>query len=133
MISSDLPIFDRVIAKYPFLSSVQDAKLFCQTLCRLSAVSSITPIEYYYIANVANGCEWGEKVSSHTAPRSRGSKSPITSARMAAGMTQAQLAAAVGCTQKDVSRWERGVYSPKTETLSKIAQALGCTMEDLIQ
>ena len=48
-------------------------------------------------------------------------------------MTQAQLAAAVGCTQKDVSRWERGVYSPKTETLSKIAQALGCTMEDLLQ
>lgn len=68
-----------------------------------------------------------------TDPRPRGTNSPITASRLAAGMTQAQLAAAVGCTQKDVSRWERGVYSPKTETLSKIAQALGCAMEDLLQ
>ena len=50
MVSTDLPIYDRAVARYPFLSAVQDAKLFCQTLCRLAAVPSVTPMEYFYIA-----------------------------------------------------------------------------------
>ena len=66
------------------------------------------------------------------APRERGNKSPITAARMAAGLTQGQLAEAIGCTQKDVSRWERGVYSPRIDVLVKMAGALGCPLEDLI-
>ena len=66
------------------------------------------------------------------APRERGNKSPITAARMAAGLTQGQLAEAIGCTQKDVSRWERGVYSPRIDVLVKMAGALGCSLEDLI-
>lgn len=66
------------------------------------------------------------------APRERGNKSPITAARMAAGLTQGQLAEAIGCTQKDVSRWERGVYSPRIDVLAKMAGALGCSLEDLI-
>lgn len=66
------------------------------------------------------------------APRGRGNKSPITAARMAAGLTQGQLAEAIGCTQKDVSRWERGVYSPRIDVLVKMAGALGCSLEDLI-
>lgn len=133
MNSADLPIFDRVIAQYPFLSTVQDAKLFCRTLCRLSAVKGVTPMEYYYAVGVANGEEWGETASNCTVPRPSGSKSPITAARLAAGMTQAQLAASVGCAQKDISRWENGSRNPKTDSLQKIAQVLGCTMEDLIQ
>lgn len=66
------------------------------------------------------------------APRERGNKSPITAARMAAGLTQGQLAEAIGCTQKDVSRWERGVYSPRIDVLVKMAGVLGCSLEDLI-
>lgn len=66
------------------------------------------------------------------APRERGNDSPITRARMAAGMTQSQLAEVIGCTQKDVSRWERGVYSPRVDVLVKMAGALGCPLEDLI-
>lgn len=66
------------------------------------------------------------------APRERGNNSPITAARMAAGMTQGQLAAEIGCTQKDISRWERGVFSPRVDVLVKMAGVLNCTMEDLI-
>lgn len=65
-------------------------------------------------------------------PRDRGNRSPITAARMAAGLTQGQLAEAIGCTQKDVSRWERGVFSPRVDALVKMASALGCSLEDLI-
>lgn len=55
----------------------------------------------------------------------------LKAARLAAGMTQAQLAAAMGCTQKDISRWEAGL-EPRALTLKKMAQALGCKMDDLI-
>ena len=65
------------------------------------------------------------------APRERGSGSPITRQRIAAGMTQGQLAEKIGCLQKDVSRWENG-RAPRTETLVKIAGVLGCRIEDLI-
>ena len=65
-------------------------------------------------------------------PRQRGNESPLTQARMAAGMTQGQLAEAVGCTQKDISRWERGHNAPNAANLARIAQALGCSMEQLL-
>ena len=55
----------------------------------------------------------------------------LKAARLAAGMTQAQLAKRMGCYQKDISRWENG--RPMTaETLKKLATALGCSMDDLI-
>ena len=52
-------------------------------------------------------------------------------ARKAAGLDQRQLAEMVGCTQVDISRWEAG-REPKASTLKKLAQAIGCDMEDLI-
>lgn len=66
------------------------------------------------------------------APRERGNRSPITAARMAAGLTQGQLAEAIGCLQKDISRWERGAHSPRIDVLVKMAGVLGCSLEDLI-
>ena len=56
----------------------------------------------------------------------------LKAARQAAGMTQAQLAAAIGCSQKDVSRWEAGKFEPGVLTVKKMAQALGCSMDDLV-
>ena len=53
-------------------------------------------------------------------------------ARKAAGMTQKQLADALGCTQKDISRWESGLHEPGALTLKKIAQILSCSMEELV-
>lgn len=56
----------------------------------------------------------------------------LKAARQRAGMTQAQLAAAIGCKQKDVSRWEAGTVEPGVLTVKKMAQALGCSMDDLV-
>lgn len=56
----------------------------------------------------------------------------LKAARKAAGMTQAQLAAAVGCYQKDISRWEAGTHEPGALVLKKISLALGCSMDDLV-
>lgn len=66
------------------------------------------------------------------APRDRGCKSPITAARMSAGLTQAQLAEQLGCAQAHVSRWERGSAVPETSTLLKLSRILSCPMEQLI-
>lgn len=69
----------------------------------------------------------------HKAPRERGNDSPLARARMAADMTQGQMAAALGCSQKDVSRWERGVHSPRVDVLIKMADVLGCPIDALIE
>lgn len=53
-------------------------------------------------------------------------------ARQAAGLSQADLAEKVGCRQKDISRWESGLHEPGALTLKKMAQALGCSMDDLV-
>lgn len=45
--------------------------------------------------------------------------------RQKKGMTQAQLAAAIGTTSQNISQYERGVRNPKIGTLQKIADALG--------
>lgn len=55
----------------------------------------------------------------------------LKAARKAAGLSQVELAARIGCNQKDVARWEAG-REPKALTLKKLAQALGCSMDDLV-
>ena len=56
----------------------------------------------------------------------------LKQARQAAGMTQKQLADALGCKVKDISRWENGHVEPGVLTVKKMAQALGCSMDDLV-
>lgn len=53
----------------------------------------------------------------------------IRAARIDAGMTQAQLAAAVGTTFQNIGQYERGVRNPKIGTLQKIANALSLPVE----
>lgn len=53
--AKDLAVYERAIARYPHLSVVEDAKLFCRQLCRLAAVPSIKAREYWEIAAIANG------------------------------------------------------------------------------
>ena len=48
----------------------------------------------------------------------------IQEARSKAGLTQQQLADAIGTTTQNISQYERGVRNPKVETLRKIADAL---------
>lgn len=66
-----------------------------------------------------------------SAPRPRGNDSPITRLRLAKGLTQSQLAEAVGCYAKDICRWERGEHRPSAESAIKLARALDCKIEDL--
>ena len=56
-------------------------------------------------------------------PRQRGNESPITVARMAAGMTQARLAQAIGVKPQQVGNWERGMRNPKIDALKRMADA----------
>lgn len=67
------------------------------------------------------------------APRNTGNTSTITRARMAAGMTQGQLAEMIGVKPQQIGSWERGERNPKLDALMRISQACGCKLEDLIQ
>lgn len=67
------------------------------------------------------------------AHRDRGNESPIARARMAAGLTQKQLADAVGSKQAEVTKWERGEREPRASKLKQIADALGCSVLDLME
>jgi ribosome-binding protein aMBF1 (putative translation factor) len=49
--------------------------------------------------------------------------------RLAAGLTQKQLASASGIAQADISRIERGQSNPTTETLEALAAPLGVTLD----
>ena len=48
------------------------------------------------------------------------------------GMTQKELAAALGVSYQMVQTWERGARNPKMETIQKIAAALGVSWLDLM-
>ena len=56
----------------------------------------------------------------------------LKAARIAAGMTQTQLAEAAGLKQRDVSRYESGKHEPGALTLKRLAQALDCSMDVLV-
>lgn len=47
-------------------------------------------------------------------------------------MTLGQLAEAIGCRVKDISCWENGHVEPGVLTVKKIAQVLGCSMDELV-
>lgn len=51
--------------------------------------------------------------------------------RAAAGITQAELAAAVGVSRKTVNTVENGVFVPSTILALKLSQALGISVEQL--
>lgn len=48
-------------------------------------------------------------------------------------MTQVELAKACGVTQGTVAMWEKGVCFPKSEKIIRVAQALGCNGDQLLQ
>lgn len=85
-----------------------------------------------------NGDEWEtvdeteiDRIAFPSRPR-KTNDSKIAQARRAAGMTQQQLAEAIGVSWQQISNWERGDRNPKLGALQKIAEATGCKLEDLI-
>lgn len=67
----------------------------------------------------------------YTAPRTT-SDSPIARRRIAAGLTQTQLAERLGVTQLTVSRWENEGRIPRRPMLYKLAEMLACEPRDLL-
>src|SRR6266540_1190453 len=53
----------------------------------------------------------------------------LIAARLAVGLTQAELAARVGTTQSAIARLESGSVAPTIETLSRLADMLGLRFE----
>lgn len=53
--------------------------------------------------------------------------------RQELGMSQADLARKLGITQIAVSKWENGDNYPKSTRLRDVADALGCTVDDLLR
>lgn len=51
--------------------------------------------------------------------------SRIKQARLAAGMSQLQLARAIRSSEKNISRWENGMNQPRIESAAAIAAATG--------
>ncbi len=52
--------------------------------------------------------------------------------RKKAGLTQEQLAEAIGVHLNSVSLWENGEYTPKTQSIKALAKALGVSEADLL-
>jgi putative transcriptional regulator len=55
----------------------------------------------------------------------------LKEARLAAGLTQADLAARIGVSRKTVNTVENGVFVPSTVLALQLAKALGCQVESL--
>lgn len=52
--------------------------------------------------------------------------------RKAKGITQEQLAEQLNVTRQAVSSWENGINQPDVETLTRLAEYFGVTVEELI-
>ena len=52
--------------------------------------------------------------------------------RIRKGMTQIELAKKIGKSSNMVYCYERGFAAPRTETLEKIADVLGCEVKDIV-
>lgn len=57
----------------------------------------------------------------------------IAALRKEKGMTQLDLAQKLGVTDKAVSKWERDLSCPDINSLPKLAEALGVTVDELMQ
>ena len=57
----------------------------------------------------------------------------IASKRKEKAMTQLELSSLLGVTDKAVSKWERDLSLPDTNTIPKLAEILVIRLEDLIQ
>ena len=56
----------------------------------------------------------------------------LASRRKTLGLTQAQLAEKVSVTRSAVAMWETGAGNPRFQTLPVLAEALGCTVDELV-
>lgn len=67
------------------------------------------------------------------AQKSDGVGARLRTARLSRGLTQKQLAEALGVESITVSRWERGVTTPSLPRLRRIAELTQTTVSDLVR
>lgn len=56
----------------------------------------------------------------------------IRELRKRAGLTQIQLAQAIGASQASVSQWEKGETFPRRTFWPKLAEVLQCSIDELV-
>jgi transcriptional regulator with XRE-family HTH domain len=56
----------------------------------------------------------------------------LAALRKKKGLTQADLAAAIGVSTSAVGNWEAGLRRPRYESLLRLASVLGVTVDDLL-
>lgn len=61
----------------------------------------------------------------------RNMKESIKRFRLSANLSQEELARKLNLTQGLISQWELGICSPSASKLPALAEALGCTIDDL--
>lgn len=57
----------------------------------------------------------------------------ISEIRKTKGLSQTELAEKVGTSQEHISRIEKGLYSPRLDISAKIADVLGCKVDDFLK
>lgn len=57
----------------------------------------------------------------------------IAARRNAMGLSQQKLAEELGVSQSTVAMWETGDRRPRSTQLPKLAQVLGCTIDELFR
>ncbi len=58
--------------------------------------------------------------------------SRIRQARLAAGMSQGQLARQIGTSERNIVRWETSKNQPRVESIAAIAEATGHDIDSLL-
>lgn len=53
--------------------------------------------------------------------------------RKARNLTQDEVAEACGVDRATISKWETGEFSPRVDKLVKLANILGCTVDELLE
>ena len=110
-----------LFSKYPQLRALEDRELFLSG--KLAGMLGIIWNDELDIS-VETIYECGELVRKEKVQANMLVADAVAEARSKVGLTQAQLAAATGIDQSDISRIERGVGNPSINTLSRIAKAL---------
>ena len=57
---------------------------------------------------------------------------PLKALRLAAGISQRELARRIGEQNSNIAFWEKTGKTPRADLLAPIANALGCSIEDLL-
>ncbi|MGX8774373.1 MAG: helix-turn-helix domain-containing protein [Bacillota bacterium] len=110
-----------LFSKYPQLRALENRELFLSG--KLAGMLGIIWNDDLDLS-VETVYECGELVRKEKVQANMLVADAVAEARSKVGLTQAQLAAATGIDQSDISRIERGVGNPSINTLSRIAKAL---------